>query len=89
MRKDHPVLNPLFTTVGVTLLYVQSEKAQAIDLDNLARRFVVPMVHEELKPPATSLDAIQNLKPDGDWDEWVREGLERLRRAHKLPVLMG
>jgi hypothetical protein len=60
-------------------------ETQAIDLDNLARRFVVPIVHEELKPPATSLHAIQNLKPDAV-DEWRREGLERLRRAHKHQI---
>jgi hypothetical protein len=86
MRDHYPILNPLFTTVGVTLLYVRPLKAQAIDLDNLARRFVVPIVHEELKPPATSLHAIEHLKPDGDKDEWVREGLERLRRAHKHQI---
>jgi hypothetical protein len=86
MRKEYPVLNPLFTTVGVTLLYVRPERAQAIDLDNLARRFVVPIVHEELKPPATLLHAIQNLKPDGNWDEWARDGLDRLRRAHKHQI---
>jgi hypothetical protein len=86
MRKEYPVLNPLFTMVGVTLLYVRPLKAQAIDLDNLARRFVVPIVHEELKPPATSLHAIQHLKPEGIDDAWVRDGLERLRRAHKHQI---
>jgi hypothetical protein len=86
MRDQYPILNPLFMTVGVTLLYVRPLKAQAIDLDNLARRFVVPIVHEELKPPATSLHAIQNLEPDGVKDVWVRKGLERLRRAHKHQI---
>jgi hypothetical protein len=86
MRDQYPILNPLFMTVGVTLLYVRPLKAQAIDLDNLARRFVVPIVHEELKPPATSLHAIQNLKPDGVKDDWVRKGLEGLRRAHKHQI---
>jgi hypothetical protein len=86
MRNEYPILNPLYSTVGVTLLYVRPLKAQAIDLDNLARRFVVPIVHEELKPPATPLHAIQHLKPDGIDDEWVRNGLERLRRAHKHQI---
>lgn len=86
MREDYPVLDPLFTTVGVTLLYVKPEKVQAIDLDNLARRFVVPIVHDELKPPATLLHAIQNLKPDGVEDKRTRERLERLRRAHKHQI---
>ncbi|MGA8874341.1 MAG: hypothetical protein WB555_02355, partial [Candidatus Korobacteraceae bacterium] len=63
MRNQYPILNPLFTTVGVTLLYVRPLKAQGIDLDNLARRFVVPIIHEELKPPATSLHAIRHLSP--------------------------
>lgn len=86
MRDEYPILNPLYSTVGVTLLYVRPLKAQAIDLDNLARRFVVPIVHEELKPPATSLHAIQHLKPDDVDDEWVRNRLERLRRAHKHQI---
>lgn len=86
MRKDYPLLNPLYSTVGVTLLYVRPVKAQQIDLDNLARRFVVPLVHEELKPPATPLHAIENLKPEGSDDKWVLEGLQRLRRAHKHQI---
>jgi len=86
MRRQYPILDPLLTTVGVTILYVRPLKTQAIDLDNLARRFVVPIVHEELKPPATSLHAIQNLKPDAVEDEWRRESLERLRRAHKYQI---
>ena len=86
MRSEYPILNPLFTTVGITLLYVRPVKTQAIDLDNLARRFVVPIVHEELKPPATSLHALQNLKADDIDDERVRTGLERLRRAHKHQI---
>lgn len=86
MHDDYPILNPFYSTVGVTLLYVRPAKAQQIDLDNLARRFVVPMVHEELKPPATSLHAIEQLKPDGIEDKWVLDGLKRLRRAHKHQI---
>ena len=84
MRNHYPILNPLYSTVGVTLLYVRPVKAQRIDLDNLARRFVVPIVHDELKPPATSLHAIQHLKSDGIDDKWVIEGLDRLRLAHQI-----
>jgi hypothetical protein len=86
MRDDYPILNPLYSTVGITLLYVRPRKAQAVDLDNLARRFVVPIVHQELKPPATPLHAIQHLNPDGVEDEWVKKGLEGLRRAHKHQI---
>lgn len=86
MRTQYPILNPLYSTVGVTLLYVPPVKAQRIDLDNLARRFVVPIVHEELKPPATSLHAIQHLNREGVKDKHVLEGLERLRRAHKHQI---
>lgn len=86
MRQQCPILDPLFVTIGVTLLYVPPLKGQTIDLDNLARRFVVPIVHEELKPPATSLHAFENLKPDEAEYAWVREGLERLQRAHKHQI---
>lgn len=86
MHETHPLLDPLYSTIGVTVLYVRPESPQQIDLDNLARRFIVPFVHEELKPPATSLHAIQSLKPDGIEDKWVLEGLQRLRRAHKHQI---
>lgn len=86
MRNEYPILNPLYWTVGVTLLYVRPLKAQAIDLDNLARRFVVPTVHEELKPPATLLHVVQQLNHDGIDDDWTRKGIERLRRAHKHQI---
>jgi hypothetical protein len=39
MRNQYPILDPLYSTVGVTLLYIPPRKAQRIDLDNLARRF--------------------------------------------------
>ena len=86
MRNRYPILDPLYSPVGITLLYVRPVKAQRIDLDNLARRFVVPIVHEELKPPATSLHAIQHLQSNVIDDKWVLEGLERLRRAHKHQI---
>jgi hypothetical protein len=65
---------------------VRPARPQQIDLDNLVRRFIVPFVHEDLKPPATSLHAIENLKPEGSNDKWVLEGLQRLRRAHKHQI---
>jgi hypothetical protein len=86
MRSKYPLLSPLFATVGITLLYVRPAKTQAIDIDNLARRFVIPIVHEELKPPATALHAIQQLNPKGVHDEWVREKMEGFRRAHKHQI---
>jgi hypothetical protein len=86
MRIQYPILNPLVTTVGITILYVRPLRGQVIDLDNLVRRFVVPIVHEELQPPATSLHAIQNLRPDTVVDERMRKSLERLRRAHKHQI---
>ena len=82
MRKQYPVLTPLLTTVGITILYVPPLADQKIDLDNLARR-VIPHVHSELKPPATLLHAAGQWNAGAVQDERVRSWLKRLRRAHR------
>ncbi len=51
-KKNRPVMYPLLTLAGATILYIPPSDGLRIDLDNLARR-VIPSVHEELRPPAT------------------------------------
>ena len=82
MREQYPVLAPLLTTIGITILYVPPLAAQRIDLDNLAKR-VIPHVHSELKPPATLLHAAGHWNAGSAQNERVRFSLECLRRAHQ------
>ena len=80
LRKQYPVLTPLLTTVGITILYIPPLADQKIDLDNLARR-VIPHVHSELEPPGTLLHVARQWNAGIAQDE--RESPTRLRRAHQ------
>lgn len=82
MRKQYPILTPLLTPIGITILYVPPLAEQKIALDNLARR-VIPYVHSELKPPATLLHAAGQWNADAVQDERVRSWLKRLRQPHR------
>ena len=84
MRENNPILDPLLTTLGITILYVPPLTAQRIDIDNLAMR-VIPYVRTELKPPATYLHALQNYK-EGAITQSVSDRLRRLRRVEKNQV---
>lgn len=84
MRQKNPILDPLLTTVGITLLYVPPLTEQKIDIDNLAMR-VIPYVREELKPPATYLHALQNYK-QGAITQSISDRLRKLHRVEKNQV---
>jgi hypothetical protein len=86
LRKKRPIMYPLLTLAGVTILYIPPSVGPRIDLDNLARR-VIPYVHEELRPPATlftglDVDRISN----GEIKKNLKEMIERLKRAPKYHV---
>lgn len=55
-RKRFPVLFPLRTLLGVTVLYIPP-KAQSVDLDNLAR-YIMPRVDEYIEPPSNFINTI-------------------------------
>lgn len=77
-----PLFSPLLVTVGVTIIYVPPVEAPKVDLDNLARKAIIPAVHEILEPPSSSLAGLRRLKakhPEGsDIDEFIR-------RVEKMP----
>jgi hypothetical protein len=91
-KKDHGLLFPLLATIGVTILCVPP-KSQAhdgketyVDLDNLAR-YVVPIVHEQLRPPADTiytfdLTAIRDAERRADYEQQ----LLRLKRTPKESI---
>lgn len=84
MREAQPIITPLLTTVGITVVYIPPLSGQTIDLDNLAMR-IIPHVREELRPPATFLHAIQNFKPAAI-DKDLAERLARLHRVEKVQI---
>jgi hypothetical protein len=84
MREKYPVLVPLLTTVGITVVYVPPASGQKIDLDNLAMR-VIPYVRLELKPPATLLHALRHYKP-GAIDDDMAARLKELHRVDRNQV---
>jgi len=81
-KKRIPLFSPLLVTVGVTIIYVPPVEAPKVDLDNLARKAIIPAVHEILEPPSSSVAGLRRLKakhPEGaDIDEFIR-------RVEKMP----
>jgi Holliday junction resolvase RusA-like endonuclease len=61
-KKRIPLFSPLLTTVGVTIIYVPPTSGTKVDLDNLARKAIIPAVHEILQPPITSVAFWRSLK---------------------------
>ncbi len=86
-RAVEPVMFPLLSTLGVTMLYLPPKEghAQGIDLDNLARR-VIPHIHTELRPPSNLAHTIQlDGLPKELRSAWEAD-LEKLKRTPKHHV---
>jgi hypothetical protein len=80
-KKRIPLFSPLLVTVGVTIIYVPPVEAPKVDLDNLARKAIIPAVHEILEPPSSSIAGLRRLKvkhPDGDDIDGFIQRLKRM-----------
>jgi hypothetical protein len=85
-KKRIPLFSPLLVTVGVTIIYVPPVKAPKVDLDNLARKAIIPAVHEILEPPSFSIAGLRRLKVkhlDGDD---IDEFIQRLKKMPPVQV---
>ena len=80
-----PLLYPLLTPCGVTVLYLPPLNASKIDLDNLVRESIIPSVHEILQPPGTPRDFLLRINP-ADVDPHLAEMLERYKRGPKFHI---
>jgi len=80
-----PLLYPLLTPCGVTILYLPPLNASKIDLDNLIRESIIPAVHEILQPPGTQRDFLLQINP-ADVDPHLAEMLERYKRGPKFHI---
>jgi hypothetical protein len=84
-RKEHSILFPLRTKVGITILF-QPPASGSIDLDNLARR-IVPFVNEELKPPSSLLLTVDAERGgDPKLRKWFIEKKNALKRMPKHSI---
>lgn len=85
-RGRNKLLFPLLAPCAVTILYLPPEKAIKVDLDNLARRFIVPGIHEILRPPATARDFLEKISTGKGMDSRTRSMVERWRNAPKFHI---
>lgn len=75
-----PILMPLEMPLSITLFCVRPT-TRVIDLDNIARKYVVPAVHEVFKPPSSFARAIApQAKRQPENYRWLVADLERLKR---------
>lgn len=85
-RVRNKLLFPLLAPCAVTILYLPPERATKVDLDNLARRFIVPGIHEILRPPATQRDFLATISAGGDMDSRTKTLVEGWRNAPKFHI---
>jgi hypothetical protein len=85
-QSRNKLLCPILAPCAITILYLPPERAIKVDLDNLARKFIVPGVHEILKPPATPRDFIEKLNEGEAMDARTRSLLEGWRNAPKSHI---
>jgi hypothetical protein len=83
LRAAHPLLFPLLTTLGITILHTPGKTSQGIDLDNLARK-IIPVIHERLNPPATGFHGLADLERSGGdlMNDEIWKSLKRVPKYH-------
>ena len=81
-KKKYPVLFPLTSVLGVTVLFLPP-KGEITDLDNLARKYIVPFINEIVQPPRHYVETI-NIDDMTD-DPLKKHFLEELSRLPKDP----
>lgn len=58
-REQKPILYPFLLPISIIVLFTPPER-NIIDLDNLARRYIVSFITEILKPPASNAKVLEN-----------------------------
>lgn len=81
-KKRYQVLFPLKSVLGITVLFLPP-KGENTDLDNLARKYIVPFVNEIVQPPRNYAETI-NI--DDMTDDFLKKHyLEQLKKLPKDP----
>lgn len=73
---------PLKSVLGVTVLFL-SPKNETTDLDNLARKYIVPFINEIIQPPRNYAETIRF--KDLPEDSLKKHLLDELSRLPKDP----
>lgn len=81
-----PLFFPLLTTVGVTIIYVPPITGTKVDLDNLARKAIIPAIHEIMQPPATSISFWRGLRDVHPDDPKIEASIERYKNMPAVHV---
>lgn len=85
-KKRLPLLFPLLTTAAVTIIYVPPVSGTKVDLDNLARKAIIPAIHDIMQPPITSISFwrdLRNVHPD---DPSIEASIERYKQMPTVHV---
>jgi hypothetical protein len=61
-KRRTPLFSPLLVPVGVSIIYTPPTAAPKVDLDNLARRAIIPAIHEILEPPVSTLAGLRKMR---------------------------
>lgn len=84
-KKKYPLFERLETPTSVTILLTPPEVGKDIDLDNLARTYVVPAVHEMLAPPLTSASRLLE-SGSPEWKERLKAMFENQTGIPKASI---
>lgn len=81
-KRRYPVLFPLKSVLGITVLFLPP-KSEKTDLDNLARKYIVPFINEIVQPPRNYAEAV-SIDDMAD-DSLKKHFLEELKKLPKDP----
>jgi hypothetical protein len=77
----------VLTTVGVTIIYVPPINGTKVDLDNLARKAIIPAVHDILQPPITSISFWRRLKEIQPGEPNIEASIDRYKGMPPVHVM--
>jgi len=80
-RSHYDILQPLYIPVVVEVIYKPPLASEGFykDLDNIIREFVLPIFHEEFKPPPTHASIFDSVKINDD--KPLKEMIERIPKS--------
>lgn len=86
-KKRYPVLFPLKSVLGITVLFLPP-KNENTDLDNLARKYIVPFINEVVQPPRHYAETV-NISDvsDGFIKKDLLEDLNRLPKDPRHSIV--
>ncbi len=81
-KRRYPILFPLKSVLGVTILFLPPKNGN-IDLDNLARKYIVPFINDIIQPPRNYAETVSFEDMPNDFLK--KHLLEELEKLPKEP----